>query len=191
MASLQDQLLKAGLVKKQNAKKIQADKRKAQNQSRKSNTVVENEAALLAEQAQQEAKRKSQLLNEKRQQEAEKKAIAAQIKQIIEMNSIDRSEGEVESLTSFNFTEQNSNTKKIKTLQLSAKNHGLVSRGQIAIAKLQDNYHLIPVAAAEKIMQRDISYIALLNPTETTDDTSQNGEDDFYADMQVPDDLMW
>jgi len=181
--SLQDQLLGAGLIKEQKAKNIKTNKRKAEKQSRKNNVELENEAALLAEKAREAQRQKSQALNEQRQKENEQKAIVAQIRQIIEMNSIFKGKGD--NLVVYNFTDFN----KVKSIYVTSKNHDLISRGRIAIARLSDVYHLIPAEAAKKINERDDSAVVLLNdPLAQTDDAL---EDDPYAEFQIPDDLMW
>jgi uncharacterized protein YaiL (DUF2058 family) len=181
--SLQDQLLGAGLIKEQKAKNIKTGKRKAEQQSRKHNTELENEAAKLADQARDEQRKKSQELNEQRQKEVEQKAIVAQIKQIVEMNSIFKGKGD--NLIAYNFTDFN----KVKSLYVTTKNHDLISRGRLAIARLKDVYHLIPAEAAVKINERDADTIVLLNdPMANADETV---EDDPYAEFQIPDDLMW
>ncbi|PID45640.1 MAG: nucleoprotein/polynucleotide-associated enzyme [Proteobacteria bacterium] len=181
--SLQDQLLSAGLIKDQDAKNIKAKKRKAEKQSRKNNTELENEAAKLAEAAREEQRRKSQELNAQRREEIERKAIAAQIKQIIEMNTIPKGKGD--DLLAYNFTDFN----KVKTIYVTPKNHDLIARGRLAIARLNDAYHLIPAEAANKIIERDAATIALLNDPMANTDAAV--EDDPYAEFQIPDDLMW
>jgi uncharacterized protein YaiL (DUF2058 family) len=181
--SLQDQLLGAGLINKKKAKKIKNQKHQAIKKSRKTNTELTNEAALLAEKAIEDERRRSRELNEQRKREAEKKAIAAQIRQIIEMNSIEMAHNE--HTIAYNFTDRNI----VKTLHVSEQNHNLVGRGRIAIAKLDDTYYLIPKEAANKIIERESETIVLLNDSTKLED---DGEvDDPYADYQVPDDLMW
>lgn len=182
--SLQDQLLGAGLINKQKAKKINTAKKRAVKESRKNNTALENEAAVLAEKAREEQRKKSQALNAKQKQEAEQKAIVAQIRQIIEMNSIAKSKGKDEQ--AYNFTDNN----KIKTIYVSGKNQEWIIRGRIAIAKLGETYHLIPKEAANKISERDNNTIILLN-TALKEEESEDQADDPYADFQIPDDLMW
>jgi hypothetical protein len=83
-------------------------------------------------------------------------------------------------------------------MQVSPENHGLISRGIIAIAKLinkgSPEYFLIPAEAARKISERDSASIVLLNDYSqqgTRNQQDQQQEDDPYADFQVPDDLMW
>ena len=179
--SLQDQLLGAGLINKKKAKKITLEQQKIKKKNRKAHIEVENEAALLAEKATEEERRKSQELNKQHKQEAEKKAVAAQIRQIIEMNSIEVMNDE--SVVAYNFSDEN----KIKVLQVSSQQHELISKGKLAIAKTNNTYSLIPKVAANKIIERDDSFIVLLNDAQH----EQHDEDDPYADYQVPDDLMW
>ena len=189
--SLQDQLLGAGLIKKQKANNIKTAKKKAVKQSRANNTELTNEAAELAEKARIEEQRKSQSLNEQHKQQAQHKAIQAQIRQMIEINSIKKIDDKApeDSELTYNFTDNNI----IKNLQVSSENHSLISRGIIAIAKLMnssnESYYLIPAEAARKISQRDSASIVLLNNFSQQD--SDEESDDPYADYEVPDDLMW
>ncbi len=193
--SLQDQLLGAGLIQKQKAKNIQTAKKKAVKKSRANNTELVDEAAELAKKAEQEQRRKSQLLNEQQKIEAQQKAIQAQIRQIIQLNSINKANSkddkgkDAENTLPYNFTDENI----IKTLHVSPQNHDLISRGRLAISKLTEGsnvvYHLIPVEAANKINERDSASIVLLNDALKSE--VHNNEDDPYADFQIPDDLMW
>ncbi|MCL4108015.1 UNVERIFIED_CONTAM: hypothetical protein GTU68_017043 [Idotea baltica] len=182
--SLQDQLLGAGLIQKQKAKNIQTEQK--------------NEAAELAEKARLEEQKKSQALNKQRKQEAEQKAVQAQVRQMIEMNSIKKldAKADEDSAQTYNFTDDS----KIKTMLVSVENHALISRGIIAIAKLSTNseneseYRLIPAEAARKIIERDSESIVLLNDyasKDAADNQDDSDEDDPYADFKVPDDLMW
>ena len=182
--SLQDQLLSMGLSNKQKARKINSAKKKAVKKSRKDKQELINEAAELADKVREEQRRKSQQSNAQRNKAIKKKAIAAQIRQIIEMNSIVKATDD--NTQAYNFTDNN----KIKTLYVSSKNHDLISRGRIAIAKLEQTYHLIPVEAAKKINERDSRSIVLLNDP-LTQKQGKDIEDDPYADYKIPDDLMW
>ncbi len=189
--SLQDQLLGAGLVKKQDAKNIQTAKKKQAKQSRTTKTELKNEAAELAEKARLEEQKKSQELNAKRKQEAEEKAAQAQIRQMIENNNIAKRDPKApeDSELVYNFTDDS----KIKTMLVTPANHALIAKGLVAIAKLENNktieYFLIPAEAARKITERDSSSIVLLNDYDKSD--KRDDEEDPYAGFEVPDDLMW
>ncbi len=188
--SLQDQLLGAGLIKKQDANNIKTAKKKQVKKSKETNTELKNEAAELAEKTRLEEQQKSQALNAQRKQEAEEKAAQAQIKQMIKINSIakiDRKADEDSQLV-YNFTDDS----KIKTMLVSPANHGLITKGIVAIAKLEDSYYLIPAEAARKIAERDSSSIVLLNEFSKSDESNADDDiEDPYAGFEVPDDLMW
>ncbi|MBY5994128.1 DUF2058 domain-containing protein [Ferrimonas balearica] len=173
--SLQDQLLKAGLVSKHDAKKAN----KAKHRALKSGKKVVNEAKADAAQKRAEQAERDRQLNAERKAEAEQKALQAQIRQLITVNSQPRAGGEV----AYNFSD---NGKITKILVTPALQQGLVN-GQLAIARLDDQYHLVAAAVAEKVAQRDDKAIVMLNDKPE----NQPDEDDPYAEFQIPDDLMW
>ena len=177
--SLFDQLEKSGLVDEKKAKQAKKDKRKQSKQKRGKKAQPLDESKLLAQKAQAEKTARDRELNQQRLLEAEKKAIAAQIKQLIEMNRIENSDGDI----GFNFTDGN----KVQRIYVSEKLQNQLVSGRLAIAKLGNEYTLVPTAVAEKIKQRDPACI-ILNNVQQPDD---NDADDPYADYQVPDDLMW
>jgi len=178
MASLQDQLLQAGIVDKNKAKKIKQEKRKEAKSSKKGHTQV-NETKEQAKQKHDAKVERDKELNQQRQAQAEAKAIQAQIIQMIKMNRVDRQGGEI----AYQFPDGT----KIKKIYVTAKLQDDLIRGRLAIAKLEEGYEVLPAVAAEKIMQRDEKVIVLLN----TQQQEETDEDDPYADYQVPDDLMW
>jgi len=178
MASLQDQLLKAGIVDKKKAKQIKQEQRK-EARSRPKGQVQVDENKEQAKRALAEKTQRDRQLNKQQQGEAEKKAIQAQIIQLIKMNRVDRQKGDV----AYQFTDGT----RIKRLYVTQQLQNDLSKGRLAIAKLGDSYELLPAPAAEKIMQRDAQVIVLLN----RNDKVEVDEDDPYADYQIPDDLMW
>lgn len=178
MASLQDQLLQSGLVDKKKAKQLKQEHRK-EAKGRQKGQVHIDEAKEQARRAQLEKAERDRQLNKAQQAEAEKKAIKAQIVQLITMNRIHREQGDV----AYQFKDGT----KIKKLYVTQKIQQELINGRLAIAKLGDEYALLPASAAEKIAQRDAQVIVVLNqyaPTEVD-------EDDPYAEYQIPDDLMW
>jgi uncharacterized protein len=178
MASLQDQLLKAGIIDQKKAKKIKQEKRKQAKQQPKGKAVV-NEAREQAKRNLAQKTDRDREINLQHQAEADKKAIRAQISQLISSNQIDRQGGEV----SYQFPDG----KKIKKIYVTSKLQNQLSKGQIGIAKLDQSYALVPAVVAEKIQQRDERTIVMLN----SNTKSEVDDDDPYADYQIPDDLMW
>jgi len=176
--SLQDQLLKAGLIDSKKANKIKKTKHKQVKQQQKNKIETPDEVKLAAQQAHAEKVERDRQLNQQRKAEAERKAVAAQVRQLVEMNRQPRDEGEID----YSFTD-GTLVKRIAITDTQLKQLG---NGRLCIIKLDEQYELIPTLVAEKIQQRDEHAQILSNqPTETPD------EDDPYADYQVPDDLMW
>lgn len=174
--ALQDQLLKAGLVNKSKAHQA---KKKQQKQKRAGKKTAADEARLQAEKARAEKAARDKALNQQRQAEAEQRAIAAQIQQLIEMNRIADSEGEL----AYNFTDGT----LIKRLYVTETIQQRLGSGQVAIIREGEGYALVPKAVAAKIAERDESMVVDLGePTHEAVD-----EEDPYAEFQVPDDLMW
>jgi uncharacterized protein YaiL (DUF2058 family) len=178
MASLQDQLLKAGIVDKKKAKNIKKEQRKQAKQQPKGSVQVD-EAKEAAKRTLAEKVERDRQVNKHLQAEAEKKAIHAQIIQLVSLNRIDRQQGDV----AYQFTDQ----KKIKKIYLTAALQEQLVKGKIAIVKMAEQFDLVPAPVAEKIRQRDESIVVLQN----SNDSAEIDEDDPYADYQIPDDLMW
>lgn len=177
--SLFDQLQKTGLVDEKKAHQAKKDKQKQAKQQKGKKAKPLAESKLLAQQAQAKKQARDRELNQQRKQAAEQTAIAAQIKQLIQMNRIDNSDGEIE----FNFTDGN----KVQRLYVAEKLQGQLVRGRLAIVKLGESYELVPAGVAEKIELRAPSCVILCNVVQS----HESDEDDPYADFQVPDDLMW
>ena len=177
--SLQDQLLNSGLIKKDKANKAKKEKYKQSKQQRNSKTIEIDEATLLAQKSLAEKQAKDRELNQQQKAKADEKAIVAQIKQLIKLNIQAQDNDGV----AYNFSDNNA-VKKIYVNEATLKN---ISNGKLAIVKYDAHYELVPAQVAEKIKQRDASFILVLN--DKIEDEA--AEDDPYADFQVPDDLMW
>jgi len=178
--SLFEQLKKSGLVDKNKAKKVKQSQYKSTKQKTKKGSAAQvDEATLLSQKAHTEKVERDRQLNQQQKETAERKAIAAQIKQLIEINCLEDGDGDV----TYNFTDAN----KVKHLYVSERVHKHIASGRLAIAKLGESYKLVPAPVAEKIKQRDAQYIIMSEPT-TEPEIDEN---DPYADYKIPDDLMW
>ncbi|MGG4609826.1 DUF2058 domain-containing protein [Providencia sp. Me31A] len=175
--TLQEQMLKAGLVTSKKMAKVQRTAKKSRVQAREAReAVAENKKAQLERDKQ---------LNEQQKQVLLSKEYKAQVKQLIEMNKIDISKGDI----AFNFTDNN----VIKQVMVDKLTQNQLISGRLAIARLLiensdvNEYAIIPASVADKITQRDADSIILNNSLSQ----EEQDEDDPYADFKVPDDLMW
>ncbi|WP_449545600.1 DUF2058 domain-containing protein [Lelliottia amnigena] len=175
--TLQEQMLKAGLVSSKKMAKVQRTAKKSRVQAREAREAVEEN-------------KKSQLERDKQLSEQQKLAVLskeykAQIKQLIEMNKITDSKGDI----GFNFTDGN----LIKKVFVDKTTQAQLISGRLAIARLatdkngESEYAIIPAVVADKIAQRDANSIVLNSALSQ----EEQDEDDPYADFKVPDDLMW
>jgi uncharacterized protein YaiL (DUF2058 family) len=178
--SLQEQLMGSGLVDKKKAKTIQKEKRAQRKKLPKGQEHVD-EVTLRAAELKKEKADKDRELNRLREQQKNIKAIQAQIKQLIESNSI-TSDGDI----GFQFSVD----KKIKKIYISADQQTHLLKGRLAITSIVGEFKLVPSVIAEKLLERDKNTVVYLQDKSQQEDTVED-EDDPYKDFQIPDDLMW
>ncbi|MCG9580160.1 DUF2058 domain-containing protein [Vibrio tubiashii] len=169
--TLQEQMLKAGLVNEKKLKKAKKGSKKSRVQAREVKAAVEE-----SKRQQQE---RDKALSEEQKEQRLSKEIKAQIKQLIEMNTIDQKDGEIK----YNFTDGT----LVKAIYVEQLIRDQLAKGILSIARTDETYVVIPSSVAKKIAMRDESVIIEQNaPAEDIP-----AEDDPYADFVVPDDLMW
>ncbi len=143
--TLQEQMLKAGLVTNKKMAKVQRTAKKSRVQAREAKEAVEEKKRLQLERDKQ--------LSEQQKQATLLKEYKAQVKQLIEMNRITPAKGDID----FKFTDNN----VIKTLEVDKVTQSQLINGRLAIARLvidsagNSEYAIIPASVADKIMQRD------------------------------------
>ena len=176
--SLLDQLKKTGLVDAKKAKQVVKDKRKQDKVQRKGKQPVVDHHQSELKQAKAVKTEKDRQLNLARDEKSQRKAIAAQIKQLIEMNII-AATGE----QPFNFADG----KHVKRIYVDNEQTGRLSRGVFAIVKQGDKYSIVPSQVADRIAERDPDRIIF----KAEKDQNIIDEDDPYAEYKIPDDLNW
>lgn len=176
--SLQEQLLKSGLVTTAQARNAKSDKLKQIRQQRNNNAAAD-EAKELALKAQAEKTARDRELNQLRAQQEAQKQIAAQVKQLIESNRQARDEDGM----AYQFIDNN----KVKRIYISEGMRQQIVSGRLAIVKLGQRYEVVSAEVAGKIKNRDATRVIVLNE----DLPAAENKDDPYAAYQIPDDLIW
>lgn len=169
--TLQEQMLKAGLVNEKKLKKAKKGSKKSRMQAREVKEAVEEN-----KRAQQE---KDQVLSTEQKEKRLNKEIQAQVKQLIDMNRIAQSDGDIK----YNFTDGTI----VKSIYVEPLIQSQLAKGILSIARYEETYVIIPTSVAKKIMLRDNDTI--IEQNSKVEDQAE--EDDPYADFVVPDDLMW
>jgi len=183
MASLQEQLLKAGLTTKQKTRQANSSKRKKNKQQR---SGVEHSASM-QEQVKEglllskaDKLTKDGALNDAKKHVLANKEQQLRIKQILEHHQLTGVNGDTEYNYSFN--------NKVKKLALDSLTHKALVNGRLALCGFQDKSYLVTSETANKVAELDDTLILVKN--EKVEDEQLNQEDP-YAEYQIPDDLMW
>ncbi|MCW9031778.1 MAG: DUF2058 domain-containing protein [Gammaproteobacteria bacterium] len=175
----QDQLLKAGVVTKQQVKKAQSESNKKNKQQRSKKEKVVDENKLKAQQAAKEKAEHDRELNKRKEDQAKQKALSAEIDQLISQNYLKRDE---DCDIVYNFEHR----KKVNRLYVNKDMKQNIINGELGIARIEGRYELIPKVIAEKIQQRNEKRVILFEKEEQVIDKNEP-----YAEFQVPDDLVW
>ncbi|QYF94667.1 DUF2058 domain-containing protein [Massilia sp. PAMC28688] len=178
MVSLQEQLLKAGLVDKNKVKQANHDKIKQKKVERRTGTLSVDETRQAALELQRQNAERAREFNAQRDAAARQKAIEAQIAQLVKNNRQDKGKGDV----AYNFT----HASKIERIYVSPAVQGHLVAGRLVIVCQGGSTELVPRVIADKIAERDPSLVVRVNKKSTVVE-----EDDPYAAFQIPDDLMW
>lgn len=177
--SLQDQLLKAGLVDEQKLKQARTSKhKKTKQQAGPRNAAVDNETRQAAERARREKLARDRELNLRRQEEAALRAAENEIRQLVHTHRVVRDRGDL----AFNFTDGTT----LKRIYVNKEQQAKLVAGSLAVVRQDAFYEVVPAEIAVRVAARDASLVLVHNrPVE------EKVADDPYADFQVPDDLMW
>ena len=177
--SLRDQLLKAGLVSAEQAKKAERQTRKLNHQVKKDKVLAEQtrqeqqeQQRQLAEQAQQKRDRDREL-NQRREQEQNRKALLARVRQMLTQHRQNHPDAEL--LFNFQFG------KKIRRVRVTAEQQRQLAMGRLGVARNPHDafdYPLVPRAVALKLAALGDEFMAVLHPeTDRLDE-----DDDWPAD---------
>ncbi|MBK1632015.1 nucleoprotein/polynucleotide-associated enzyme [Thiohalocapsa halophila] len=174
--SLQDQLLKSGLVDEQQLKQAKSKKRK-QKRAGGGRAPADAERRAAAEQAAAEKRRRDQELNREREADRQRKAELVALWHLVRDNRLSRDGGDV----AYNFTDGSA----LKRLYVTADQQKAIAGGELAIVRHDDFYEIVPAMVAERTEQTDPAILVVWNKPGEAD------PDDPYAGFEVPDDLMW
>jgi uncharacterized protein YaiL (DUF2058 family) len=178
---LQEQLLKAGLVNKSKVAEAAREQHKARHGKGPS---ASSEIQRETERVRAEKAERDRALAAERKAQARSAELRAQARQIIEDRKVPRT-GESE----YRFTADGA----IRTVLVNEDLRRKLSAGALVIVRLDERYELLPRAAADKVRERDAGMIVLDHGQEPgSEPAAASSEDDaYYAQFQVPDDLVW
>lgn len=158
--SLQDQLLKAGLISKDKAKKIVSDKKRRKHQAHRDKSVraeLETEKKRRQEElkAFDEAKRAmDREKNREIQEDEARKAARIEARRLIDTERVDNAKDKrSESSERFNFS---SDGKKVRFVTVTSEQSKMLAEGKLAICRNdRDGYDfpIVPKSVAERLLE--------------------------------------
>ncbi|WP_374580504.1 DUF2058 domain-containing protein [Pseudoduganella sp.] len=178
MVSLQEQLMKAGLVDKKKVNKAKQDKSKQWKEELRTGEKAVDQAREAALEQQRKQAERARELNAQRDAAAAEKAIMAQVVQMVQQHRQPKGNGDV----AYNFTFGS----KIERIHVSAAVQQHLVNGRLVIVVLDEVAELVPRVVAEKIAERAPQVVVTVKKA-----ASEPAEDDPYADYKIPDDFTW
>ncbi len=173
--SLQEQLLKAGLVTEEQARKSRQTKRK----DRKRGKPRDDAAQRAATKRRQEHSERDRDLNAKLEAERKEKELRRQIRDLVLEASLNDESADVP----YNVLHGT----KVRRIHVTGAQRDALIAGTLAVATAKGRHHVIPAELAERI--------AAMLPEYYVHRAVPVGEDaaadDPYAEYRVPDDLRW
>lgn len=174
---LQEQLLKAGLVKKH---KVAAAVRE-QNQQRQGKAAAPDDAERVdAQQLLNARAERDRALAAERNAELRARELRAQIRQIVETHKVPRA-GEI----AYRFVDGDS----IRNILVNELQRNQLAKGALVIVPHDQGYELLPRAAAEMVYERQGPVV--LDHGRAVASEVPKSTDAYYDRFVVPDDLIW
>lgn len=175
---LQDQLLKAGLVNKTKAAQVVRDQAKQRHSKSPSAPLGE---VVDTKKLQTERAERDRALAAERNAQLRAVEQRTQIRQLVDSQKVKR-EGEI----AYRFTDGD----VIRSLLVNEALRAQLASGTLVIVRHDQGYELLPRLAADKVLERDATFI-VLDHGRRDDSAASSDDDDYYKAFAVPDDLTW
>ena len=176
---LQEQLLKAGLVKKSKVAQVAHEQAKARHGKTAPAPSAEQRDA---ERLRTERVERDRALAAERNAQARHNELRAQARQIIQDHQVAR-EGDIE----YRFTDGGA----IRSILVNTALRSQLASGGLVIARHGDGHALLHRAAAQKVQERDATLIVLDHAASNAGQLDPSTDDAYYDRFKVPDDLVW
>ena len=175
--SLQEQLLKAGLVTERQVR----DTRQTQRKDRKSGKAQDDSGRQAAAKRRQEQVERDRALNEKKDAERRERELRVQIRDLVLAASLNQDKAEV----AYNVVHGS----KVRRIYVTPEQRDGLVAGTLAVATARGRHHVVPRDVAEKIVGMMPGYFVYIAAADASIEDASG--DDPYARYKVPDDLMW
>lgn len=176
---LQDQLLKAGLVKKAQVAQVVRDQTRQQH-ARKPAAPTDEQREV--ERLRVERVERDRALAAERNAQARANEQRNQARQLVHMHRVP-AQGEID----YRFIDGDA----VRSVQVDASQRTQLASGALVIARHEASYALLPRAVVDRVRERDATAIVLDHATGAAGETGSPDDDGWYERFPVPDDLIW
>lgn len=176
---LQEQLLKAGLIKKNKMEAAVREQNRRRDGKAPPPPAEEqvNAQQLLAQRAERD-----RALAAEANAKARARELQNQIRAIVASHRV-KPEGEI----AYRFTDAGA----IRSILVGAAQRKLLASGGLTIAQHEDSYALLPRAAADMVYERGGSLALDHARGNAQEPAATDADDEYYKKFAVPDDLIW
>ena len=190
--SLQDQLLKSGLVTEEQLEESRAPRRKSRRRARKNSPPVkparpEREPARPVAKLRSDQQRSAHILRDSRlggqtpEQRARKQRQRDALR-LAEKHKVNDDKAEV--------VHHFVRGRRVKRIYLTPEQRDQLLRGELAIAGIEGSHYLVPASIVDQLLELvPETFIHRDTQEPSTEADPETGDD--YADYPVPDDLHW
>lgn len=174
--SLRDQLLKAGLASREQARKTAHDKHRQKRDKRgpKRKRAADADSVSVADAAQAAQAERDRTLNRGREEGRRRKALDAQLWQIIEPAALNRVDADIQ----HHFQRRN----RLTHIHVTAEQQARLGGGRLAIVGFHGRHYLIDLETMNKLARLDPKLFVFRHDPDAPDPD---------GDHPVPDDLVW
>ncbi len=177
--SLQEQLLKAGLVSEAQLNRSKKQEHRSKKRSGKRNQP--SDARVQAKQQRQHKAEQDRALNAKREAEQKQKELRLQVRELVLSNAQSLEGADVP----YNVVKKG----RIRRIYVTADQRTQLADGKLAVTTAKGRHHVIPLGTAQRIRELLPEYFVFVASADEAAEPAS--EDDPYAEFKVPDDLMW
>lgn len=173
---LQEQLLKAGLVKKSKVAEVARE----QARQRHGKGGPADPGAVDARRLQAERAERDRAIEAERKAQQRVLELRAQVRQIVDSHRV-RRDGDIP----YRFIDG-----AVRELLVGDSQRNQLAKGTLVVVRVGESYELIPRAAAEMVYARDGDVVVDHGRT-AAPPPAEDSDDAWYARFKVPDDLIW
>ncbi len=175
--SLQDQLLKAGLVSRE---QIKDSRQQARRKRKRSGGKAAPEPVLsAADKRRKEQQSRDKRLNAEREQQRKAQEQRLRIRELVLANSLNVAEADQH----YNIVRDG----RVRRLYVTQEQRDQLGTGRLAVTIAKGRNHIVSLEVAEKIRGLLPGYFVYLS----SDSESAEKIDEAYSEFKIPDDLMW